>query len=114
MRLAPWRNAILTHFLYPLVLFSVITVQSMSWRLGVCKAGTVELIWAVHHKQVRERTQEVQEGLRLLGQAIERVKVSVSDSALISLLESNYDNIRSIKQVMRSLDMQVSCRGGPG
>ncbi|XP_048839164.1 erythropoietin-like isoform X1 [Brienomyrus brachyistius] len=61
---------------------------------------------AWERKDVQEQTQEVQEGLRLLGKAIDRAKASVSDTALIGLLDSSYDNIHSIKQVIRSLDMQ--------
>ncbi|XP_061091382.1 erythropoietin isoform X2 [Conger conger] len=65
-------------------------------------------------KNVQEQAREVQAGLSLLGQAISAVRASVTNSALHSLIESSYNNIRSIGQVLTSLNIQevTSSPGG--
>ncbi|XP_064181691.1 erythropoietin isoform X1 [Anguilla rostrata] len=61
-------------------------------------------IW--ENKNVQEQAREVQAGLSLLGQAINVVRASVTNSALHSLIENSYNNIRSIGQVLNSLNIQ--------
>uniref|UniRef100_A0A8C9RGW7 Erythropoietin n=1 Tax=Scleropages formosus TaxID=113540 RepID=A0A8C9RGW7_SCLFO len=60
-------------------------------------------------KNVQEQAQEVQSGLWLLGKAIDVVRASVSNTALQSMLDNSYSNIHSIRQVIRTLNIQVSC-----
>ncbi|XP_018607375.1 erythropoietin-like isoform X1 [Scleropages formosus] len=57
-------------------------------------------------KNVQEQAQEVQSGLWLLGKAIDVVRASVSNTALQSMLDNSYSNIHSIRQVIRTLNIQ--------
>uniref|UniRef100_A0A8C9VD43 Erythropoietin n=1 Tax=Scleropages formosus TaxID=113540 RepID=A0A8C9VD43_SCLFO len=51
-----------------------------------------------------KQAQEVQSGLWLLAQAISAVRVSITSTALHSLLDNSHSNIHSIGQVIRSLN----------
>ncbi|KAL4659596.1 erythropoietin-like isoform X2 [Arapaima gigas] len=60
-------------------------------------------------KDVQAQAEEVQSGLWMLGQAIDVVRASVSNTALHTVLDNSYSNIHSIRQVIRTLNIQVSC-----
>lgn len=58
--------------------------------------------------QTEEQAQEVQTGLWLLNMAISSLGASITNSALHSHIEASIRNIASLKQVLRSLSIQVS------
>lgn len=60
--------------------------------------------------QTEEKAQEVQRGLWLLNMAISSLDASITNSALHSHIDTSVRNIASLKQVLRSLSIQVSPR----
>lgn len=58
--------------------------------------------------QTEEQAEEVQAGLWLLNMAISSLGASITNSALHSHIDASIRNIASLKQVLRSLSIQVS------
>lgn len=58
--------------------------------------------------QTEEQAQEVQTGLWLLNMAISSLGASINNSELHSRIDASKRNIASLKQVLRSLSIQVS------
>ncbi|XP_015196081.1 erythropoietin isoform X2 [Lepisosteus oculatus] len=58
----------------------------------------------------REQEEEVQSGLRLLTQAISTARTTVTNTGLQELIDTSYSNLYSIRQILKSLNIQ---EGGP-
>uniref|UniRef100_W5N7G5 Erythropoietin n=1 Tax=Lepisosteus oculatus TaxID=7918 RepID=W5N7G5_LEPOC len=61
-------------------------------------------------KDSREQEEEVQSGLRLLTQAISTARTTVTNTGLQELIDTSYSNLYSIRQILKSLNIQ---EGGP-
>ncbi|MBN3318055.1 EPO protein, partial [Atractosteus spatula] len=58
-------------------------------------------------KDSREQEEEVQSGLRLLTQAISTARTTVTNTGLQELIDTSYSNLYSIRQILKSLNIQV-------
>ncbi|KAJ8246841.1 hypothetical protein GJAV_G00255980 [Gymnothorax javanicus] len=85
-------------------------MQACKEGCGIAGSLTVPLTSVDHlvweKKNVQEKAQEVQAGLSLLGQAINAVQTSVTNTELLRLVQNSYNNICSIVQVLNSLNIQ--------